>query len=207
MELKILQEKINPHFLYNTLDTINWIAMEHQVDDISKMVISLSTMYRKTFNRGRDLISIEDVMTSIACYLDIQRIRYGESFVYKIDYQEDTKHLEILNLIIQTLVENAIIHGMEGKKENGRILVKARRDGEFLTVEVTDNGMGMEDEKLNLIRASISFIGMESESGLRNVQKRIKLYYGNQFGIKINSVKGAGTTVRITIPAISTSND
>ncbi len=207
MELKILQEKINPHFLYNTLDTINWIAMEHQVEDISKMVISLSTMYRKTFNRGRDLISIEDVMTSIACYLDIQRIRYGESFVYEIDFQEETKHLEILNLIIQTLVENAIIHGMEGKKENGRILVQARKEGEFLTVEVTDNGMGMEDEKLNLIRASISSTGMESESGLRNVQKRIKLYYGNQFGIKIDSMKGAGTTVRVTIPAVSISDD
>ncbi len=124
MELKILQEKINPHFLYNTLDTINWIAMEHQVDDISKMVIALSTMYRKTFNRGRDLISIEDVMTSISCYLEIQQIRYGESFFYEIDCDEDTKQLEILNLIIQTLVENSIIHGMEGMKENGKILIK-----------------------------------------------------------------------------------
>ena len=207
MELKILQEKINPHFLYNTLDTINWIAMEHQVEDISKMVIALSTMYRKTFNRGRDLISIEDVMTSISCYLEIQQIRYGESFVYEIDCGEDTKQLEILNLIIQTLVENAIIHGMEGKKEHGKILIRTRREAEFLNVEVTDNGMGMDSEKLNLIRASINSMGMESESGLRNVQKRIKLYYGNQYGIKIDSEKGAGTSIYVKIPAIEISDD
>jgi len=207
MELKILQEKINPHFLYNTLDTINWIAMEHQVEDISKMVIALSTMYRKTFNRGRDLISIEDVMTSISCYLEIQQIRYGESFVYEIDCEEDTKQLEILNLIIQTLIENAIIHGMEGKKENGKILIKTRKEGEFLNIEVTDNGMGIDEEKLELIRASISSTGMESESGLRNVQKRIKLYYGNQYGIKIDSAKGAGTSIWVRIPAIEASDD
>lgn len=207
MELKILQEKINPHFLYNTLDTINWIAMEHQVDDISKMVIALSTMYRKTFNRGRDLISIEDVMTSISCYLEIQQIRYGESFAYEIDCDDNSKKLEILNLIIQTLVENAIIHGMEGMKENGKISIITRREGEFLNIEVTDNGMGMDSEKLNLIRASIGSLGMESESGLRNVQKRIKLYYGNEYGIKIDSMKGSGTSIRVTIPAIEENDD
>lgn len=207
MELKILQEKINPHFLYNTLDTINWIAMENQVEDISRMVIALSTMYRKTFNRGRDLISIEDVMTSISCYLDIQQIRYGESFVYEIDCGEDTKDLEILNLIIQTLVENSIVHGMEGKKENGKILIRTRRDSDFLIVEVSDNGMGMDIEKLELIRASIESTGMESESGLRNVQKRIKLYYGSQYGIKIDSVKGTGTSILVKIPAIEAGND
>ncbi|MCK5759095.1 MAG: sensor histidine kinase [Clostridiales bacterium] len=207
MELKILQEKINPHFLYNTLDTINWIAMEHQVDDISKMVIALSTMYRKTFNRGRDLISIEDVMTSISCYLEIQQIRYGESFEYEIDCGENTKNLEILNLIIQTLVENAIIHGMEGMKENGKISIITRRKGDFLNIEVADNGLGMDVEKLNLIRASISSLGMESESGLRNVQKRIKLYYGNEYGIKIDSMKGSGTSIWVTIPAIEENDD
>jgi len=207
MELKILQEKINPHFLYNTLDTINWIAMEHQVDDISKMVIALSTMYRKTFNRGRDLISIEDVMSSISCYLEIQQIRYGESFVYEIDCDEDSKNLEILNLIIQTLVENSIIHGMEGMKENGKIIIKTRKEGDFLNIEVADNGMGMDIEKLNLIRASIGSLGMESESGLRNVQKRIKLYYGNEYGIKIDSMKGSGTSIRVTIPAIKENDD
>jgi len=207
MELKILQEKINPHFLYNTLDTINWIAMEHQVEDISKMVIALSTMYRKTFNRGRDLISIEDVMTSISCYLEIQQIRYGESFIYEIDCDGDTKKLEILNLIIQTLVENAIVHGMEGKKENGKILIKTRKEGAFLNIEVTDNGMGMEEDKLNLIRASIGSTGMESESGLRNVQKRIKLYYGNEFGIKIDSTKGSGTSIWVKIPAVKANDD
>ncbi len=207
MELKILQEKINPHFLYNTLDTINWIAKENDVEDISKMVIALSTMYRKTFNRGRDLISIEDVMTSISCYLDIQKIRYGDTFDYEIECTEDTKDLEILNLIIQTLVENAIVHGMDGKKKDGKIVIRAVKDEERLIVEVGDNGKGIEEGKLKLINASINSKGLESESGLRNVQKRIKLYYGNDSGIIVESEKGVGTTVRVDIPAIKAKDD
>ncbi|HRX42785.1 MAG TPA: histidine kinase, partial [Clostridia bacterium] len=207
MELKILQEKINPHFLYNTLDTINWIAREHNVEDISKMVIALSTMYRKTFNKGRDLISIRDVMTSIACYLDIQQIRYGDSFDYEINCEEGTENLEILNLIIQTLVENAIVHGIEGLSGKGRIEINTSRNGDYLTVSVSDNGNGMSLEKLELIRTSINASGMESESGLRNVQKRIKLYYGNNFGIDIHSEANAGTKVSVTIPAREAVND
>lgn len=200
MELKILQEKINPHFLYNTLDTINWIAQENNIDDISKMVISLSTMYRKTFNRGRDLITINDVMTSISCYLDIQQIRYGDAFDYSIDCEPETENLEVLNLIIQTIVENAIVHGMEGMSGRGRIDIQAVRTGKFLTVTVSDNGAGMSNEKLELIKTSINARGLESESGLRNVQKRIKLYYGNNYGIEIFSKIGEGTRVRVTLP-------
>ncbi|MBN2558752.1 MAG: sensor histidine kinase [Clostridia bacterium] len=207
MELKILQEKINPHFLYNTLDTINWIAKENQVEDISRMVIALSTMYRKTFNRGRDLISIDDVMSSIACYLDIQQIRYGESFDYEINCDPDTRHLEILNLIIQTLVENAIVHGMEGKKGDGRIMISTCRKGDLLQIEVFDNGAGMSEDKLSLIRASINSPGMDSESGLRNVQKRINLYYGSQYGIKIDSSWETGTRVTVVVPAVEASDD
>jgi len=207
MELKILQEKINPHFLYNTLDTINWIAQEHDVKDISKMVIALSTMYRKTFNKGRDLISIKDVMTSISCYLDIQQIRYGDAFDYSIECEEGTENLEILNLIIQTLVENAILHGIEGMGGKGRITIRTTRAGNFLTVIVSDNGKGMSSEKLGFIRASINASGMESESGLRNVQKRIKLYYGNNYGIELFSNEGEGTDVRVTIPAREAGND
>lgn len=207
MELKILQEKINPHFLYNTLDTINWIAKEHNVDDISKMVISLSTMYRKTFNKGRDLISIKDVMTSIACYLDIQQIRYGDAFDYSINCDDETESLEILNLIIQTLVENAIVHGIDNIDGKGQIEISAKKSGEYLTVTVTDNGIGMKTEKLQLIRASINSLDMESESGLRNVQKRIKLYYGNKYGIELFSNEGEGTKIRVTIPAREAADD
>ncbi|MBN1623141.1 MAG: sensor histidine kinase [Clostridia bacterium] len=207
MELKILQEKINPHFLYNTLDTINWIAREHNVEDISKMVIALSTMYRKTFNKGRDLISIKDVMTSIACYLDIQQIRYGDAFDYSITCDEGTENLEILNLIIQTLVENAIVHGIEGMSGKGKIEINTSRNGSFLTVTVTDNGAGITKEKLDLIRTSINASGMESESGLRNVQKRIKLYYGNKYGIELFSESSIGTKVKVTIPAREATDD
>jgi two-component system sensor histidine kinase YesM len=164
-------------------------------------------MYRKTFNRGRDLISIEDVMTSIACYLDIQKIRYGDTFDYEIQCGEGTQNLEILNLIIQTLVENAIGHGMDNKRRDGRIIIRTKKEGERLHIEVEDNGRGIGKEKLRLINASINSPGLESESGLRNVQKRIKLYYGNGSGIIVESKEGVGTTVKVDIPAIKAEDD
>jgi two-component system, sensor histidine kinase YesM len=204
MQLKVLQEKINPHFLYNTLDTINWIAKEHNVEDISKMVIALSTMYRKTFNRGRDLISISDILISISCYLDIQRIRYGESFSYKIDADESIMKL---NLVIQTIVENSIVHGFIQKKNDGLLYIKIDREGDVLHIIVEDNGKGMSEEKLELIGLSINSDKHESESGLRNVQKRIKLYYGDEYGIKLESREDQGTRVTITIPVKEEDND
>jgi len=146
-------------------------------------------------------------MTSISCYLDIQQIRYGDAFDYSIECEEGTENLEILNLIIQTLVENAILHGIEGMGGKGRITIRTTRAGNFLTVIVSDNGKGMSAEKLGFIRSSINASGMESESGLRNVQKRIKLYYGNNYGIELFSNEGEGTDVRVTIPAREAGND
>lgn len=199
LELQSLQDKINPHFLYNTLDTINWVAKEHDVDEISKIVVSLSTMYRKVFNKGRDLTTFKDALEGIACYLDIQRIRYGESFSYEISCPSDLEKCVILNLIIQTIVENAIVHGLEDQ-DAGKLSICVEKENDDIIVKVTDNGIGMTEEKLNLINASINSVRLESESGLRNVQKRIKLYYGPEYGIEIESKHKEGTSVTIRVP-------
>jgi sensor histidine kinase YesM len=199
LELQSLQDKIDPHFLYNTLDTINWTAKEHHVDEISKMVISLSTMYRRIFNKGKDLTTIIDALEGITCYLDIQRVRYGQSFSYTIICPKELEECVILNLIIQTIVENAIIHGLEDQIE-GRLTIRVEKQDDDILITVEDNGTGMTAEKLNLINSSINSAKLESESGLRNVQKRIRLYYGNQYGITIESKYRAGTKVTIRVP-------
>lgn len=199
LELQALQDKIDPHFLYNTLDTINWTAKEHNVDEISRIVIALSTMYRKIFNRGKDLTTIKDALEGIECYLEIQRIRYGESFSYDIYCPEELEKCIILNLIIQTIVENSIVHGLEDRS-SGKLEIRVDKEKDDIIIKVIDNGIGMTEEKLNLINSSINSMKLESESGLRNVQKRIRLYYGMQYGITIESKYKEGTTVILHVP-------
>ncbi len=205
LELQALQDKIDPHFLYNTLDTINWTAKEHNVDEISRIVVALSTMYRKIFNKGKDLTTIKDALEGISCYLEIQRIRYGESFSFEIFCPVELEECVILNLIIQTVVENAIIHGLEDRS-SGRLEIHVEKEineengKNDIIIKVSDNGIGMTEEKLNLIITSINSVKLESESGLRNVQKRIRLYYGMQYGLTIISRYREGTTVILRVP-------
>jgi len=200
LELKVLQEKINPHFLYNTLDTINWMAKEHNIPEISDIVINLSSMYRMTFNKGKDLIAIDNMILGISCYLSIQKLRYGDTFHYKIDFDEELMNYEILNLIVQTIVENSIVHGLSELERDGTITISGHRNFSVINIIVEDNGAGMSSEKLHLITESINSEMIISESGLRNVQKRIKLYYGNSYGINIESKLNKGTKITITIP-------
>lgn len=207
LELKVLQEKINPHFLYNTLDTINWIAKEHKIPDISKMVIDLSTMYRMTFNKGNDMISIKDMLIGISCYLSIQKVRYGDTFSFSFEVDKRIMEIEILNLIVQTLVENAIVHGMSDKSDQGLVTISGQIEDQFIIIKVYDNGKGMNDEMLKLIRLNLNSKMIGSESGLRNVQKRIKLYYGEVYGIEVNSIINKGTTITIRLPFEGEIND
>ena len=200
LELKVLQEKINPHFLYNTLDTINWIARKNKIDEISKMVIDLSTMYRMTFNKGKDLITIKDMITGTSCYLAIQKIRYGDSFNFEFLIDEKLFDYEILNLIVQTIIENSIVHGMYNLDRAGKIRITGKIDDNLLVIIVEDNGVGLNKEKLDLINASINSDIISSESGLRNVQKRVKLFYGTKYGISIDSEYREGTKVTIILP-------
>jgi len=200
LELKVLQEKINPHFLYNTLDTINWMAKEHNITEISDIVINLSSMYRMTFNKGKDLITIDNMILGISCYLSIQKLRFGDTFHYEINFDEELMEYKVLNLIVQTIVENSIVHGISELEQNGTITISGHIKFSVIHIIVEDNGVGMSSEKLHLINESINSEMIVSESGLRNVQKRIKLYYGNTYGINIESELNQGTKITITIP-------
>lgn len=202
MEVKVLQEQINPHFLYNTLDTVNWIAKANKIDSISKIVISLSDMYRITFNQGGDYIKISEMIQGIRCYLDIQEIRYGESFDYSIEIDEKIEEWWVMNLILQTIVENAIIHGIDDYLEDGYIEIKAFKDGDRVHFIVQDNGKGMTEEKLELIKAIINNDNIVSKSGLCNVQRRLRLLYGTEYGLEIDSWEGKGTRVDVFLPII-----
>jgi len=202
MEVKALQQQINPHFLYNTLDTINWIAKVNNIDSISNIVIALSNMYRITFNKGREFIRIGDMLESLRCYLDIQKIRYDNLFEYKIEVDEHIEDYWVLNLIVQTVVENAIIHGLDGCERKGLIHISASQIDDAIYFEVVDNGRGMGQEKLELITAMVNAENISSESGLRNAQKRLKLKHGPEYGLEIESELDKGTKVTIKVPVI-----
>ncbi len=202
MEIQALQKQIDPHFLYNTLDAVNWIAQRHDIKEISSIVINLSHMYHYIFNKGSMLISCKDAIQSSRCYLDIQTIRFQGKLSYIIDNDNRLDNYQILNLILQTAVENAIVHGFDNMRETGHIEIISRyleNENEMLFI-VSDNGCGMDEEKLCLINKLLESNDLIACSGLTNVQRRIKLYYGDQYSIKISSRLNEGTEVAIRIP-------
>jgi two-component system, sensor histidine kinase YesM len=202
MELKVLKKQIDPHFLYNTLDTVNWIAQAHRIDEISNIVLSLSNMYKTTFNRGRDLISCSDMTEGLQCYLAIQKIRYGNSFDYSIDVDSSIYDCVILNLLVQTIVENAVVHGIGDCRESRFIRICGRKEKDDVIFTVEDNGCGMSEEKLELLNLTLNNDKIKEDSGLKNVQKRVKLYYGEKYGITIESIFNKGTKVTLLVPYV-----
>jgi len=205
MEIKELEKQIDPHFLYNTLDTVNWLAKKNNVPEISRIVLSLSNIYRNAFNKGNHLVLCKDVIESCKSYLEIQNIRFHGKFTYKIETDPKLDDCLVLNLLLQTLVENAVIHGFENMNKDGIIIIKNEylMDEDAILFTVADNGQGMTEKKLKLLKQLLESDNIVSNSGLTNVQRRIKLYYGNQYGISIDSRLHEGTTVHMKIPRIT----
>jgi len=205
MELKELEKQINPHFLYNTLDTVNWIAKRNHVPEISRIVISLSTIYKNVFNKGNSVVFCRDAVESCRSYLEIQNIRFHGKLTYVIETNPDLDDCLILNLLLQTLVENAVVHGFENMNIEGAILIRneylAEEDAILFTVK--DNGVGMTQKKLDLQRKLLERENIVSNSGLTNAQRRIKLYYGRQYGIRMESRLREGTTACMKIPRVT----
>jgi len=205
-ELRALQAQINPHFLYNTLDTIIWMAEAKQTDRVIKIVSALSSFFRISLSKGRDWITIGEEIERTRSYLTIQKMRYRDILDYRIEVDDQTLNNTILNLILQPLVENALYHGIKNKRNGGIITVRAiqKSDTEII-LEVEDNGIGFAPEKLALARAAIEDdsgdIRLEAGFGIDNVNKRIKLYYGKQYGLSIRSEYRVGTCVTLLIPA------
>jgi len=202
-EMKALQAQINPHFLYNTLDSIVWMA-ETNNRDVVLMTEALARLFRITLSRGEDQISLEQELEHVRNYLIIQSIRYVNKFDYSITCDTSLYSCRVLKLILQPLVENSIYHGVKSKRQMGQIRITARDVERKLLIEVTDNGIGMTPEKA----ANLLF---ESEPGRRrnqggigvlNVHERIQLYYGQEYGLKFISMPGEGTTVQIWLPLV-----
>ena len=196
-ELKALQAQINPHFLYNTLSLINWKALAAGEEDISRMTLALSTFYRTALNRGRNVLQVETELSNTRAYLEIQSMLHDGDFDYEIKAQTEILQCESLNLILQPLVENAIHHGIEEKTDGrGKITVRGWKEDNCVWFMVEDNGVGMEQEVADKI------LTMESKGyGVRNVDERIRLCYGEKYAMKVESVVGKGTKMTIHFPA------
>lgn len=209
-ELRVLQAQINPHFLYNTLDAIIWMAEAKRTAQIVDLVAALSRFFRITLSKGRDWITVHDEIAHIESYLTIQKIRYRDILDYQIDIPDDTRSSEMLKLTLQPLVENALYHGIKNKRNGGTIVVRGRwLDGDRLRIEVEDNGIGMTQERLAHVRELLAAGNLwmtgamqvvEDGYGISNVNQRIKLYYGSDYGLSIESEHGRGTCVALIIP-------
>ncbi|HUX13164.1 MAG TPA: sensor histidine kinase [Spirochaetia bacterium] len=206
-EIKILQAQIKPHFLYNTLDTIRWMAHERQADDIVQLVGAITKLFRIGLSEGKELIPISEEVDHARSYLIIQKARYEEKFGYQIDFDGRLADYKVLKLTIQPLVENAIYHGIKERRGRGNILVQVlSRDGQ-LVLRVVDDGVGITAENLAEVRRMLlSTPGEGHDHGgfaLYNVHERIQLSFGTQYGLRIYSEFGVGTTVEVVHPLVT----
>jgi two-component system sensor histidine kinase YesM len=203
IRLKMLASQINPHFLFNALESIRMKAHLKGEKEIAQIVRLLGKLMRKNLEISRRLARLEDEIDIVRCYLDIQRFRYEERLAYDLMVEPGLEAIPVPPLIIQPIVENAVIHGIEGKEEGGTVAIRVIRDGEAAVVEVVDDGVGMEEERLEALHASLDEQEGEEQRriGLRNVHQRLILMYGPSSGLSIESTSGAGTRVSFRLPA------
>lgn len=207
-ELKLLQAQINPHFLYNTLDTIIWLAEAGKSDEVVDMVGSLSRYFRSSLSNGNDVITLKEEEIHVRSYLQIQQLRYGDILEYEIKIPEEMGGYYIPKITLQPIVENALYHGIKNKRGKGKITIMGWIKQNRIILSVIDNGMGMGEERLQQIIHGINTHKLTKEKdfyGLYNVNERIRLYFGQEYGLKLNSTYGEGTKVDIIIPGIKES--
>ena len=205
-EFELLQAQINPHFLYNTLDAIVWSAEAGNQKQVIQMVGSLSDFFRTSLNRGREIVTVREDLQHVCSYLEIQKIRYMDILEYEILVPEELNDYKIPKITLQPLVENALYHGIKNKRGGGKITLRGHEEKDFFTIEVEDNGIGMTEERLLAVRKGLSEKApQESELyGLYNVNERIRLNFGDEYGMKITSEYGKGTMVEVRLPKILT---
>ena len=203
-ELRALQAQINPHFLYNTLDAIVWLAEAGQTREVIHITRALSDFFRISLSQGKDWIPLSEEIKHLTGYLTIQKIRYRDILDYQIEIPDELGSCQVLKLLMQPLVENAIYHGIKHRRGRGLVKVTGRMEGAWLILQVQDNGAGMSPERLLQVRDGLSGDGGESAGyGLFNVNKRIQLYYNQPQGVWIESQVGEGTTVTLKLPVRS----
>ncbi len=202
-ELDALQSQINPHFLYNTLESITWMVEGERNDEAVFMISQLARLFRISLSKGRTIISIRDEIQHARSYMNIQKIRYKNTFSVEFDIDPEIEDYSTVKLILQPLLENAINYGVSGLDDCGEIRVEGKRDGENILLSVTDNGIGMTEEEAEFVLTDSGRVHKHGSGvGLVNVNRRIQIYFGNEYGLAIESEPDEGTQVRIRIPAV-----
>ncbi len=201
-ELVALQAQINPHFLYNTLDAINLYAIRHQVPQISEMISALSDFFRYGLSKGKRVIPLSDELVTVESYLKIQKVRLREQIDYTMDIAEETRGNLIAKMVIQPLVENAIVHGIQPAGRPGHIVITARREGEVLRVAVEDDGVGADMQELHDMLATDIPAVRKHSFGIRNVNDRIRMLFGDAYGLRFEALDGAGCRAVLILPNI-----
>lgn len=205
-EMKALQAQITPHFLYNTFDTIVWLAEEKKNDQVIDITRAFSSFFRISLNKGKDYLTVSEEFEHVKSYLTIQKIRYRDILDYEIEYEPEMASCQILKLVLQPLVENALYHGIKNKRGRGFLSVKGWRENNRLCFSVQDNGIGMTEEKLANINQQINGSAdpedLNNVYGLYNVNKRLELYYDASTKLEITSRYQEGTTVYFSVPEV-----
>ncbi|OKP69827.1 histidine kinase [Paenibacillus sp. P3E] len=217
-ELRSLQAHIKPHFLYNTLDTIHWMARNKGADDIAEVVQSLSKLFRLGLSKGSDLVPLSDELEHMVSYLKIQQVRYSSKLAYRIEVEPQLDELYVLKLLLQPIVENAIYHGIKERRGPGHISIEVAQQAGELYLTVRDDGAGMTPERLAMLQKRLAAVGSNagdtgdieqplpdsagSGYGILNVQARIRLTYGEPYGLQIESERGVGTVVTVRHPVV-----
>ena len=204
-EFDTLQSQINPHFLYNTLDIIVWMIENEQKAEAVKAVTALARFFRISLSKGKSIITVRDELEHVRNYLMIQHMRFKNKFTYEIQAEDGVLELASLKLMLQPLVENAIYHGMEFMDGDGEILLKVWKEEGDLYFSVIDNGLGMTEEQVGNLFTGASHVDSKRGSGIgvKNVNERIKLYFGEKYGLSIESEPDEGTTVKIHLPVVT----
>ncbi|HEY9595551.1 MAG TPA: histidine kinase [Spirochaetia bacterium] len=203
-ELAALQAQINPHFLYNTLESITWLSRAGRSADVIHIVKAMTSLFRIGISGGREMITVRDELEHVRSYLTIQQIRYKDKLDYTIDVPDSIGDCRILKLVLQPLVENAIYHGIKSVRGKGRIEVRGRQENGDIVLEVADTGIGMRPDALAALQASLRDGTAEEASGgsygLKNVQERLVVSFGQGYGLSFESELGRGTTVSVRVP-------
>jgi two-component system sensor histidine kinase YesM len=207
VELQMLQQQINPHFLYNTLDSINWMARMQNASNISSSITALIKLLRTSIHNGNDFNTIRDEVEGLRNYVEIQRLRYGDKLDVQFEIEEGILDHKILKLLLQPLLENAIHHGLDSDQDTGFVLVTGRQYPGMIEFRIEDYGRGMTEEEISQVMTAVlkkrnSFSGI----GISNILQRMKLYYGEKYGLTFHSEPGKGLKAKLTIPVIPDGN-
>ncbi|HEX9062939.1 MAG TPA: histidine kinase, partial [Clostridia bacterium] len=202
-EFKLLQSQVKPHFLYNTIETIISFIKLDLKDNAMMTAKSLAGFYRISLSKGNDIISIEDEMHLIDNYLSIQKLRYVEYLDYQLHFSEDILKCKIPKLTLQPLVENSIYHGLKLKAEKGLLTIRGYCEQDIIKIEVIDDGIGMTEEQMSRVLCRPSKAQKSTDFGVYSVDSRLKLLYGDQYGIQIESRVSEYTKVTVSLPAVT----